>query len=398
MAIKVLLASSDQSHLAYFTDAFHEVAEVDIVAHVTMSTGVAAMVARVVPDVVVLDDALTPHSAFHIARELLAREPSMAVLFWVDRESPELLAEALDCGVRAILSRPLSVEDARAKITNAAEWSNRIRQGPMQASEAATLAGPLVALFGAKGGVGTSTLAVQLARMASDSSGSCVLVDFDLGSGDLTGFMDLSHQRSVLDLVPVVDHLNGRYLADALYSHQSGIRVLPGPPQTERADEVTEPIARRVLEALRSYFGVVVVDCGARLDEANAVALELASHALLVITPDVYCLLSARRHLAAFSRLSVRPDDRIVGVVNRQSRRSEFQLPAIRRSLEIPVAESVIPDNMAAFHTTSRSGDPTVVEDRKMLNALRKLGLELGLLRMDQGGRQEPRSARHAVR
>jgi pilus assembly protein CpaE len=135
-----------------------------------------------------------------------------------------------------------------------------------------------------------------------------------------------------------------------------------------------------VLGALRALFPVVVVDCGSRLDEANAVALEIADHAVLVVTPEVPCLLAARRHLATLSRLSIRSDDRVLAVVNRQSRRSELQLPAIRRTLGIPVSQATVPDREAAFYAAVNDADPHRVDDRAVVGALRKLGRQVGLV------------------
>lgn len=384
MSFNVLVATGKPEHRASFGDAFAEVAEVEVAGYVEGFSELEAAMFRFSPDVIVLDDTLEPESATEIARILLERDPATPMLLWADRETSHTLADALEAGMRGVLTRPLSVEDAISKITAAGEWGRRLRSNS-HATPRSHAAGTLVAVFGAKGGVGTSTLAIQLARLTAASGWpSCVLVDFDVYAGDLPSLLDLSHQRSVLDLVPVSDHLNERYLSDALYVHPSGIRVLPGPARTEQAEEVTEPIARRVLGALRSYFPFVVVDCGSRLDDANAVAIEIADHALMVTVPEVPCLLAARRHLGAFSRLNIRPDQRVMAVVNRQSKRSEFQVADIRRTLDIPVADAAIPDREAAFHTATNDADPTRLEDKAVLRALRKLSRQLGLLRGEE--------------
>lgn len=388
MAVTVLLVSNDSAHRAVFTDALHEVPEIHVVGFADRTSDVVDVVSRYRPDVIVLDDTMEPDSASDVARLLLADDPAAALVLWTDRETSETLSEALDVGMRAVVTWPLTVPDVTAKIVAAAEWSQRLRLDHAGPGTSA-VAGTMVAVFGAKGGVGTSTVAIQLARLASGPVQGVVLVDFDLAAGDLASLLDLSNQRSVLDLAPVADHLNARYLADALYAHPSGIRVLAAPAESERAEELTEPIARRVLGALRAHFPVVVVDCGSRLDDANAVALEIADQALLVVTPDVPCLLAARRHLATFSRLSIRSDDSVLAVVNRQSKRSEFQVPSVHRTLGIPVANTAIPDRDGAFHAAIGEGDPRRVEDRAVVGALRRLGRQLNLVRAD--GPEAPR-------
>lgn len=386
MSISVLVATGRPEHRSSFSDAFAEVAEIEVVSYVEGFSELDAAMVRFNPEVIVLDDTLESESATEIARIMLQRDPATPLLLWTDRETSQVLADALEAGMRGVLTRPLSVEDASAKITAAGEWGRRLR-GNSLATPRSNAAGTLIAVFGAKGGVGTSTLSVQLARLTAASGWpACVLVDLDLYAGDLPSLLDLSHQRSILDLVPVSDHLNERYLSDALYVHPSGVRVLPGPARTERAEEITESIARRVLGALRSYFPFVIVDCGSRLDDANAVAVEIADHALMVTVPEVPCLLAARRHLAAFSRLNIRPDQRVMAVVNRQSKRSEFQVADIRRTLDIPVADVAIPDREAAFHTPTNDADPTRLEDKAVLRALRRLSRQLDLLRGEELG------------
>ena len=123
----------------------------------------------------------------------------------------------------------------------------------------------MVAIAGAKGGVGATTVAVHLALEAArrGPDRSVCLVDFDLQAGDVRSYLDLTHRRSVGDLVDVASDLSSRQLDESLSAHPSGLRVLLPPPEGERAEDVTGDVARRILGALRSRFDVVVVDVGA---------------------------------------------------------------------------------------------------------------------------------------
>ena len=128
-------------------------------------------------------------------------------------------------------------------------------------------------MTGAKGGVGTTVTAVQLALAAQASGRSVALVDLDLQSGDVASYLDVQFRRSIADLAGISD-ISPRVLQDAVYTHDTGLGLLLAPAEGERGEEVNDRAARQIVAALRSRYEVVVVDCGAQLNGANAAAVE----------------------------------------------------------------------------------------------------------------------------
>ena len=110
-------------------------------------------------------------------------------------------------------------------------------------SASGALGGQLVAVAGAKGGVGTTTIALHLGLAAARlAPGRPVcLVDFDLQKGDFRALLDTPHRRSVVDLVTVSNEISVRHLQETLYTHKEGFRLLLAPEEGEKAEDVDSP-------------------------------------------------------------------------------------------------------------------------------------------------------------
>src|SRR4030095_12017120 len=122
--------------------------------------------------------------------------------------------------------------------------------------------GTLLAVAGAKGGVGASTVAAHLALLARGNAQQrrVCLVDLDLQAGDVPQLLNLTYHRTISDLVEVSDELTARALEETLYVHPSGMRVLLAPGKGERGEDITGRVAKQVLGGLKARFDVVVVD------------------------------------------------------------------------------------------------------------------------------------------
>ncbi|PLW72864.1 septum formation initiator, partial [Streptomyces sp. DJ] len=241
-------------------------------------------------------------------------------------------------------------------------------------------AGTLVTVTGAKGGVGTTVTAVQLALAARASGRSVALVDMDLQAGDVASYLDVQFRRSVADLAEITD-ISPRVLQDAMFSHATGVFLLLAPAEGERGEEVGDRAARQVIGALRSRFEVVVVDCGSQMNGANAVAVETADTALLVTTPDVVAVRAAKRMVRLWDRLQIRKAEDTVVVVNRHSRNSEIQPALVERLTGTRAARAAVPAAFKELQPVVDSGRMQDLDNRSSVKqALWALAAEIGLV------------------
>lgn len=174
----------------------------------------------------------------------------------------------------------------------------------------------VVAVFGCKGGVGTTTLAVNLALALREiTSGVVALMDADLSFGDVGLHLNVPPVHTINDLIQYVDELDSAMLAQAMVEHPSGVRILLSPPRPERAEEISARLVGRVLDVASYMFDYIVVDTQRIYDDRTLVVLDKAAIVLLVLTADIGALRNASLFLALARTLGY-PADKVVPVLN----------------------------------------------------------------------------------
>ncbi|MDX6353297.1 MAG: pilus assembly protein CpaE, partial [Streptomyces sp.] len=355
------------------------------------------------PEVVIVHDGLGPMPALDVIRDVALRFPAVGVVLLTADPGPGMLAAAMNAGARGVIGLPLSYDELGARVEAAATWSAGVRRhlSPTRAALPAVAGGTLIAVAGAKGGVGATVIAVQLALAAHTSGRSTALVDLDLQGGDIASYLDVQFRRSVADLADIAD-VSSRVLHDAMYVHESGPALLLAPADGERGEEVTDRSARLVLAALRQRYEVVIVDCGTQVTGANAVAVETADVALLVTTPDVIAVRAAKRMVRMWDRLQIRKPQDTTTVVNRHTRGSEIQPTLIGRITGTKIAASAIPAGFRELQPVIDAGRLQDLDSRSAVKAgiwalAGELGLVTGTTLSAARGRKQRRGDRGQV-
>ncbi|MGV9883439.1 AAA family ATPase [Streptomyces sp. NPDC003006] len=347
------------------------------------------------PEVVLVHERIGPVPALDLIRDLVLRFPAVGVVLITADTSPGLLTAAMDSGARGIVGLPLAYDALAERVQAAAAWSTGMRRhlgsanldlyGGGGAGGAPGGSGTVVAVSGAKGGVGATVTAVQLALAAQASGRSAALLDLDLQSGDVASYLDVQFRRSVADLAAISD-ITPRVLQDAVYTHESGIGLLLAPADGERGEEVTDRVARQILAALRARYDVVVVDCGAYVTAASAAAVELADHAVLLLTPDVVAVRAAKRMVRLWDRLQIRKAEETLTVLNRHAKGTEIQPSLVERVTGTRVARTTVPAAFKELRTAVDAGRMQDLDSRSSVKqALWGLAGELGLVDAETG-------------
>ncbi|WP_127132217.1 AAA family ATPase [Georgenia sp. SYP-B2076] len=340
MTSNVLVVSDDSWTVEQVRATLAELDGVGDAVVVGSATQLRAELALGETDVVLVDERLDGGTGFDVARESGLNHPLVATLVLVQRATPEALAAAMDAGARSILALPPSLEQFGARIESAVTWSRSVRRQIDDSAGHRGTTGEVVALVGAKGGVGTSLLTLLLAKELAADHTTC-LVDLDARGGDLAGYGNIAVRRSVVDLVEVADELTGRALGEVTYALPHRISLIPAPADGEHGEELSESATRQIIQALRYQYERVVIDCGSRLDDVMVMGLDSADDVLVVATPDVPALRAARRLSEALDRLEVRGQAPLRMLLNMTDRSNEIQ-PAMAPKLSgIPVAQSL---------------------------------------------------------
>jgi pilus assembly protein CpaE len=393
MTTRILPVVNDADAARSITTLLSQLPDAEPAAPVGDSTSLLDTLARLagesldeLPEVVLVHERIGPVPALELIREVALRFPAVGVVLITADASPGLFSAAMDSGARGLIGLPLSYEELTARVQAAAQWSIGVRRHLGASGDVFTgPGGTVVAVTGAKGGVGTTVTAVQLALAAQASGKSAALVDMDLQTGDIASYLDVQFRRSIADLAAITD-ISPRVLQDAVFSHQTGLGLLLAPGEGERGEEVSDRAARQIVSALRNRYEVVVVDCGTQMNGANAAAIEMADVALLITTPDVVAVRAAKRTVRLWERLQIRKAEETTTVVNRYSRSTEIQPPLIERITGTRVARVAVPANFKELQAVVDAGRMQDLESKSVVKqALWGLAGELGIVKAPEG-------------
>jgi pilus assembly protein CpaE len=181
------------------------------------------------------------------------------------------------------------------------------------AAETPPKQGHVLAVLGAKGGVGCTTVACELAASLVAEGGKVALFDGKAYFGDVALHLDVSPAYTLAEVAAQADDLDATFLATVAHLHvPSGVHVVAAPSSPEEADGVDAGLIERSIELLRGEFDWVVVDLPRITDETTLQVLDKADQVVLVTTPDVPSLVRARQHLALLDQLGHGEDKRKV--------------------------------------------------------------------------------------
>jgi len=398
MTVRVLLATPDSTVGERFRAVLGELPGYSLAPIAASSSEVLAQLAVEDSEVLVVSEDVGPVPVLDLVRQVARSHPFTGVVLLAGRSDPETMRQAMEAGIRGLLPATFTLADVESRLEGAGSWAATVRRHVAGEASLSTGTGRILAFCGAKGGVGTSTIALHVALEAASSGLRTCLVDLDLQTGDIANLLDIQPARDIVDLVDIASDITGRALDDVLYRHGSGMRVLLAPVDGERGEEITANIARAVLGALTSHFEIIIVDCGAVLGAAGAAAVSLAEVTVTVLTPDTASVLGARRMHRLWERLNLRGEEDGVVLVNRSSRGSEVQPELVQRMLKLPKPPLKLPANFRALEAAVNTGDPARLLDRELRRALANVASELGARReITPRAEPAPRRGRRAA-
>ncbi len=200
-------------------------------------------------------------------------------------------------------------------------WDQELAAAAAAAAQTASrTAAPIVAFFSAKGGAGTTTLAINTsAALARKFPRQVLLIDLAAPFGHAALFADLIATGSIASATKAAQVDFESVLRGNIVNHRTGMGVLPGTLRPEEVDTLTGERVGRVLDVVVSWQKVIVVDLGTSLAEAALAVIERAECLVMVVPPEIAAMTDARRSLAIFRDIMNVPDNRMELVLNQRS-------------------------------------------------------------------------------
>jgi pilus assembly protein CpaE len=215
----------------------------------------------------------------------------------------------------------------------------------------------VILFYGAKGGVGTTTIAINTAIALHKEMGKLVcLIDANLQFGDHRVFMDVGLDKlSVVDLA-TAQGFDLDLIRQVLVKHESGVELLLAPPSPETAELVTSDHLPEIINLLLSEFDYIILDVDKRLDEVNLRLMDVAQAILVVLTADLPCLKNVRLVLETIGHLGY-SDDKMKLILNRSTAFTGINVKNAESALKRRIDYQIINEYRAAIGALN-SGAP----------------------------------------
>ncbi len=271
------------------------------------------------PDIVCLEMGRDMDRFRATVLEIAAVAPSAAVvaifrseIFRPEDSESAFLVEALRSGVRDFLRRPLSTHELQAVLHG---WPGLKRLEAVHKDSQKPI-GRILSIVSNKGGVGKSTVAVNLAaRLAKKHPGDVLLIDASLQLGTCALMLDLQPRTTILDVVRERVRLDPTLLEHLTIEHESGLHFLAAPRNALEAAEISEDDIAQILQLARRSFRFVIVDTFPVLDNIVLSILDLSDRAVVVFNGTVPVIAGAREMFSTLIKLGFQ-EERMIPTLN----------------------------------------------------------------------------------
>jgi pilus assembly protein CpaE len=268
------------------------------------------VVAQTNPDIGIIALDRDPDRGLDLVAKIGAALPECSLLVVSSSNDGQLILKAMRGGAKEFLTQPVRIEDLLNAITRISD-----RRGVK--GERRARGSHVIAVAGAIGGVGNTSLAVNLGcALAKDPKNTVALIDLDLCLGDADVFLDIVPDYTLVDVAQNVTRLDFALLKRSLTKHASGLFLLPRPVQLEDIPLITPEDMQRVIGLMKASFTHMVLDVSKGYTPVDRVALEMATQILLVTQLDLPCLRNVVRLMMSFGEMKGLAD-KVKIIVNR---------------------------------------------------------------------------------
>jgi pilus assembly protein CpaE len=306
------------------------------------------------PDLAIYELGDDTEGVFQVLQSLMNSNALGEVFLTSNRTDSQLLLKAMRMGVKEFLLQPLNEQDVRHALAGFIA-----RSGQASGHTVPGKIGRIISIMGSKGGVGTTTVAVNLAVSLAETKAkqSVALVDLNAVVGEIPLFLAVRPSYHWGEIMQNIGRLDSAFLMNIMVRHGSGLYILPSPSKLNGYPIATPDTMQRVLNVLRDMFDVVVIDGGQSMDSAYLKVIEMSDALLIISILSLPCLHNTHNMLRSLKGLSILPQDRMRVVINRYLKKSDVSIPEAEESIRQEIFWS-IPNDYKATMSAINQGKP----------------------------------------
>lgn len=353
--IKVMIVGSNDSKIYELkSDLTHE--DIAVMGFSKQGAGAMEKALSLNPNVLLIQCEEEYEEAVEFAETVYIKMPSCCVIMLCDKLEVNIIEKAMLAGVRKVLQRPI---DTIALIENIklAYYVERTRAQNFSTSNT-VLQSRVITVFGTKGGIGKTTIAVNLAVLLAQMGKKTAIIDTDLQFGDVNVLLDLDTKDTIAELAQDRNASDIDAIKRFTMLHYSGVSVLCAPKSPEYAEYVTAKHIETIINTMRPHYDYLIIDTTPLFNDATLVAIENANIVLLVSALDISTLRNTKICLNIME--SIQQRDKVELVINRITD-GIITLKDVKRVLDTQIKNGISLDYKTALASHNK-GIPIVIE------------------------------------
>lgn len=323
-----------------------------------------------IPDVVLLDLGTDPALSFAFGAYVRRLRPAVRLIACsaVNQPNQQLLLDAMRSGVQDFVYKPVTPAALRVILERFRE------EGP--ATEGKSIE-KLILVMGSKGGVGTTTVAVNLGvQLSTFLNKRVVLLDLARPLGNVHLLLDLHLRFGIRDAIENIDRLDSHFFSGLLTAHTTKVEILGGALHPEQWQSIPAGLLGRIANVAQANFDVVLADVGSQFGADWTSMLQASRAILLVAETNVPSLWTLERRLSALDGLGIDPK-KVRIVINRFHKGDQETLKSIEKNIKRPIS-ALLPNDFRKASTSVNLGTPLIQNhNNDLTNHYRQLASEL---------------------
>lgn len=281
------------------------------------------------PDIIIIDDHTQQDNIFNRVRSIKDNFPQASIFIVSSNKDPQQIIDAMKAGAAEYLVEPVegkvlhnAIEEVRARMANAGKLSQ----------------GSVYSFISSKGGVGATTLAVNVATaLANGKKRAVSLLDMCFQSGDASVLLDIVPQTTIMDICESIHRLDVSFLRSAMINHNTGLSFLAAPQNPEDSEDITASHISNILDLAKMLFDYVVLDCASmHINETTMEALKRSDKVFVVTDMSVPSIRNTVRLCKLIQKLGIELN-KIEIVINRFIKGGALSLKEIEKNFDKPV-------------------------------------------------------------
>ncbi len=310
------------------------------------------------PDIVLLELEASNGHTLDVIKTIKEELPDTGIVLSSHESSPQLSLDCIRAGAQEFVTRPMDI----AELEKAFDHIRKLIERTVSPGKKR---GKVISVFSAKGGIGATSVAVNLGvALAEHSDIKTVLVDLSFHMGDLGLMLDRAPRFSLADAFDEEDRsLDSSKLPSLLSQHESGVYLLTVASSPEVGEEIKASHMIELFGYLGSMFDYVIVDLGRHLDDRTVEVISLSESVLFLASLELPTIRNVKRYLDIFDELEI-DRDKMHLVVNRFQKKGRLTLDDLETAVGLETFWT-IPNDFTPMSLGIDRGNPAVLEAPK---------------------------------